>query len=82
MNALLVSASIAAALTAIFAFRYGASKQPARLAAYFLFFFAVEWAAEVWLLPRGAMPGEVGYVCAGIALLFVAASVVRDRLDA
>lgn len=82
MHALLVSASIAAAMTAIFAFRYAASKEPRRLALYFLLFFGLEWAAETWLLPQGALPPEVGYVCFGIALLFVVASTVRDRLDA
>lgn len=81
MHALLVSASIAAAMTAIFAFRYAASKEPLRLALYFLLFFGIEWAAEAWFLPADAMPAEVGFVCLGITLLFFIASRIRDRLD-
>lgn len=73
--------SIAAALTAIFAFRFQASKQPWKLLAYFALFFGLEWAGEAFLLPHGALPIEVAWVCFGITGLFVVASIVRDRFD-
>ena len=81
MLTLFVSASIAAAFTALFAFRYGASRQPARVAGYFLFFLAIEWIGEHFFLPPGALGVEVGVVCLGITALLVAVTVLRDRLD-
>lgn len=81
LTTLFVSFAIASVLTAIYAFRFSASHQPARLTAYFLLFLTAEWVGERLLLPPGTLGPEVGFVALFITGLFVAASVIRDRLD-
>ena len=70
MLPLLVSTSLAACATAIFAFRYAMWDEPWRLVRYFVILFAIELAAERWILPPGV----------GITTLFVVASLVQARL--
>lgn len=81
MLSFVVSASIAAAFTAVFAFRFSASRQPWMLLRYFLFFLVAEWGAEHFLLPPGTLGLEVAAVATGVTLLFILASVVRDHFD-
>lgn len=81
MLTVFVSLSIATATTAIYAFRFSASREPARLIRYFLLFGAAEWVAEHTLLEPGTMGIEVGLVSLVVAGLFVAAALIRDRLD-
>ncbi len=78
----LVSCSIAAALTAIFAFRFRTWKVPRRVAIYFAGFFVIELCAERLLLPPGTLGPEVAAVCLGIALLFVVAIHATRHLEA
>lgn len=82
LTAVVVSCSIAAALTAIFAFRFRTWKVPRRLVAYFTLFFAAELAAEHLLLPPGLLGVEVAAVCFGIALVFVVAIRATRHLEA
>ncbi len=82
MLGLFVSASVAASMTAIYAFRFSASRgNPWRLVRYFLLFFAAEWLAEHFLLEEGTMGVEVGVVSLVVTALFVIAVLIRDRLD-
>lgn len=81
MLALLVSTSLAACATAIFAFRYSMWNEPWRLLRYFVILFAIELGAEHWILPPGALGPEIAFVCLGITVLFVVASLVQQRLS-
>ncbi len=81
MTAFLVSFSIALVLTLIFGFRYRAWQRPIHMAGYFAFFFALEWAAEAWLLPAGALGLEVAYLCFGVAALFAIAIVATRAME-
>lgn len=81
MTTFLVSLSIALVLTLMFGFRFGAWRNWKRIVSYFVFFFALEWAAEAWLLPPDAFGIEVAYVCFGISALFVVAILVTQRLE-
>ncbi len=76
-----ISLSFALALTLLFGFRHGAWRRPRYLLAYFCFFFAVEWAAEAWLIPPGAFGIEVAYVCLGIAALCLIALYITRRAE-
>jgi hypothetical protein len=76
-----ISLSFALAVTLLFGFRHGAWRRPKYLAAYFAFFFAVEWAAEAWLIPPHAFGIEVAYVCLGIAALCLIALALSRRLE-
>ena len=80
MLPLLVSTSLAACATAIFAFRYAMWDEPWRLVRYFVILFAIELAAERWILPPGALGPEIALVGVGITTLFVVASLVQARL--
>lgn len=82
MLPLFVSASIAAAMTAIYAFRFGRSRSLLRLLPYFLFFGLLEWVGEKYVIGPGAFGVEVAVVALGLTGVFVAASLLRDRLDA
>jgi hypothetical protein len=79
MGTFFVSFSIALVLTAFFAFRWRVWRRPGLLAAYFVLFFAVEWAVEAALLPEGALGPEVAYVCLGITGVLVVAIVIAAR---
>lgn len=81
MTVFVVSLSIALVLTMIFGFRFGTWRSPKTMVGYFTLFFALEWAAEAWLLPPGALGLEVAYVCFGISGLFAAAIYVTQRLE-
>jgi hypothetical protein len=76
-----VAISIAAMLTAIFAFRFDAGRRPLALTGYFCLFLAVEWFAGHYFLPAGALGLETATVCAAIAALFGGATYIRDRLE-
>lgn len=76
-----VACSIAAAMTAIYAFRFSTSRRPGVLAAYFLLFLGLEWAGERWVIGPGVLGVEVGLVALLITALFVVAAALRDRLD-
>lgn len=80
MVPLFISTSLAAAATAIFAFRYAMWDEPWRLLRYFVILFVIELAGERWLLPPGVLGPELGFVGVGITVLFVVASLVQARL--
>ncbi len=81
MATLFISFSIAAALTAIFNFRFSAWHRPLVLVPYFLFFFTLEWIGEYFFLPPGALGITTGVVCLGITALFLGASYGIYRLE-
>lgn len=76
-----VAVAIAAMMTSIFAFRFRYGKRPFLLAGYFLLFLGIEWIAGRYFIPPGALGVEVAVVCAAIALLFAAATVLTERLE-
>lgn len=78
---LFVAGSIAAALTAIFAFRFRTWKAPRRLVAYFASFFVIELVAERLVLPPGILGIEVALVFVAITLLFVVAIHASQRAE-
>jgi hypothetical protein len=81
MAAFVVSLSVALVLTSLFAFRHHNWRRPRLLLAYFVCFMALEWGAEHYLLPPGAIPVEVAYVCFPLALAFAAACYVMGRYE-
>lgn len=76
-----VSLSVALAFTLLFGFRHGAWRRPRYLLGYFAFFFALEWAAEAWLIPPQALGHEVAYVCLGISALCLIALFITRRVE-
>jgi len=82
LTTVVVACSIAAALTAIFAFRFRTWKVPRRLVGYFAFFFVIELVAERLLLPPGTLGLELALVCFGICMLFVVAIRATRHLEA
>lgn len=82
MTAFLVSLSIAMVLTSLFAFRHDNWRRPRLLAAYFTVFLVLEWVAEAYLLPPGAIPLEVAYVCLPLSFAFAAACYAMHRYQA
>ena len=82
MTAFLVSLSIAMVLTALFAFRHDNWRRPRLLAVYFVGFLGLEWFAEAYLLPPGAIPLEVAYVCFPLSFAFAAACYGMHRYQA
>lgn len=72
---LFVAASIAAAMTAIYAFRYARSRSPWALLPYFLVFGALEWLGERYVIGPGVLGVEVAAVALLITTLFVVAHV-------
>ena len=81
MTTIVISLSIASALTAIFAFRFRTYKTPRVLAAYFTGFFLLELLAEKLVIPPGLLGLEVAWVCFAIALLFVVATLATRKLE-
>ena len=81
MVSFLVGLSIASLLTAMFAFRYDAGRDPRVLVGYFALFFSIEWAAERFLLPPDVLGMEVAYVCFGLTILFVIGTTLVRRFD-
>lgn len=71
---LIISASIATLLTAIFAFRFRTWNRKGLLAVYFLVFFGLELTLQELFIPPGALGLEVAAVCFFIAGLFIAAT--------
>lgn len=82
MLAVAVSACFALCATTIFAFRFSAWGEPARLARYFVFLMAIEWLGERYVLPPGALGPEIAFVYLAIAALFGIAALIRRRLGA
>jgi hypothetical protein len=80
-NTFIVSFSIALALTAFFAFRWRVWRRPGLLAAYFLLFLGAELAAEMLVLPPGALGMEVAYACFAMTAALVAAILVASRIS-
>lgn len=78
---LFISFSIALVMTAIFNFRFSAWQRPRLLLSYFALFFALEWLAEVYFIPQGALSLAVGVVCLMLALVFFAVSYGMYRLE-
>ncbi len=76
-----ISFSLALALTLLFGFRHRVWERPKYLAGYFLFFFALEWAAEAWLIPPHAFGIEIAYVCLVIAALVSIAVYITSRVE-
>ncbi|MEE9382680.1 MAG: hypothetical protein V3V08_04625 [Nannocystaceae bacterium] len=81
LHGLLVSISFTSMLTAMFSLRFRAWGRPKLLAAYFTFFFVVEWTAQALFLPPGALGIEVAYVCTLITVLFVGAIQFAQHLE-
>jgi hypothetical protein len=81
MVQVLVGLSIASLLTAMFAFRHEAGRNPRVLVGYFLLFFAFETFAEHFLVPPGALGIQVAYVCFALTIPFVAAAVIVRKLE-
>lgn len=81
MTAFLVPLSIALVLTLLFGFRYRVWSKPRYMLGYFAFFFALEWAAEAWVLPPGTLGIEVAYVCFGLVAILAAAIFVTHRME-
>jgi hypothetical protein len=81
MVSFLVGLSIASLLTAMFAFRFDAGRKVGVLVAYFALFFGIEWLADRFLLPPGALGMEVVYVCFALTILFVIGTGIVRRLD-
>jgi len=81
MVSLFVAASIAAAMTAIFAFRFSRSRRPAAWVPYFLLFLGLEWAGERYVIGPGVLGVEVGLVALLITAAFGVAILLRDRWD-
>jgi len=79
MATFVVSLSLAAVLTSLFAFRHDNWRRPRLLAVYFVAFLGLEWFAEAYLLPPDAIPVEVAYVCFPLSLAFVAGCVAMHR---
>lgn len=73
MTTFVVSLSIALVLTSLFAFRHHNWRRPKLLSAYFAGFMTLEWLAETYLLPHGAIPIEVAYICFPLSFAFAAA---------
>jgi hypothetical protein len=73
MTTFVVSLSIALVLTSLFAFRHHNWRRPRLLATYFVAFMGLEWLAEAFLLPPGAIPVEVAYVCFPLSFAFATA---------
>jgi hypothetical protein len=82
MASVVVPFSIALLLTSLFAFRFRYWDRPRVLAVYFLGFFALEEIAQSWLLPPGAIPIEVAYICLPLAAVFIGMTFVARRLEA
>ncbi len=81
MIAFVVSFSIALLFTAVFAFRFRTWRQPRTLAVYFVGILAVEWIADHFFLPVGALGLEVAYVCFALSAIFFGAIYVAHRFD-
>ncbi|MFQ5415630.1 MAG: hypothetical protein ACE5FL_01150 [Myxococcota bacterium] len=81
MMTVAVAVSIAAMLTAIFAFRFNAASRRLLLTGYFCLFLVLEYVAGYYFLPADALGIETAVVCASIAALFVGATRIRDRLE-
>ena len=81
MLAVLIAVSIAAAMTAIFAFRFRVWGKPWTLVGYFALFQALELLAQSYWIPPGALGVEVALVCFAIAMLFAVASSVAKRAE-
>ncbi len=80
MTQLFVSFSMAAAMTAVFAFRFQTWRRPWLLVAYFVFFFVAEWSCEAMFLPPDALGVEVGVLCLVLAVIFVGVTWVSQRM--
>lgn len=81
MTSAAVAIAIAAMLTAIFAFRFRPAKRPVALLAYFSLFLGIEWIAGHYFIPPGSLGIEVALVCGLIAVLFVGATILTERLE-
>jgi hypothetical protein len=79
--ALLTPFSIALLLTSMFAFRFGTWRRPRLLAGYFLLFFSLEWAAERFLLPSGAVDTRIAWLFLPLAAVFAGASYLARRYE-
>ncbi len=81
MDGLLVPLSIAWVLTSGVALRLGMADRPRWLLGYFALFLALEVAADHWLLPSGALGPEIAWVCLGLSVPLIAASVFWSRYE-
>ena len=81
MTQFLIAFSVAALLTAIFAFRFGQMTRQGVLGAYFALFLTIEWVAAKYFIPEGALGIEVAYLCLGLTMAFVVAGILRHRYE-
>jgi hypothetical protein len=55
-------------LTSLFVLRFRGWRRPALVAAYFIFFAALEMTTSHYLLPPGAIGPELAWVCLGLTV--------------
>ena len=79
MTQCFVAFSVAAVMTAIFAFRFQAWTRPKALCCYFALFFILEYVCERLWLPPDTLGIGVGVVCLVLAGLFALASWLVHR---
>ena len=81
MTPFLTAFSIALLLTAMFAFRFRTWRRPGLLTGYFALFFALDWAAERFLLPPGAANVTIVWIFLPLAAVFAGASYLAHRYE-
>ena len=81
MDALIISLSITAVLTAMFSFRFGYRDRPGVLVGFALLVFIVESIGQHFFLPPGAIGVEVAWICFPLALVFVGVTFLMRRLE-
>ena len=73
--------AVASLFTALFAFKFGYWQRPRLLAAYFAFFWVVEWVVDVYFIPPGAFGVGMTVVCFILAALVSAATYGVHRYE-
>lgn len=73
--------AVACLFTALFALKFGYWQRPKLLAAYFGFFFAIKWVAQVYYLPPDAFGVGMTVLCFVLTALIIGATYGVHRYE-
>jgi len=81
MDSLVNPIGFGALLTALYVLRFRAWRRPVLVVAYFAFFATLEWLAARFFMPPGALPDAVGWLCFGLTVPVLVATVLLWRAE-